>query len=366
MKSITVPNQHRQQGVTLVEMMIAFALSAILILGVVKIFESNKLAFNMQDGMARVQESGRIVSEFMSRDIRDAAFSGCGTGGSFSSIVDAADPVFPSGAVQQAIALFAGNQTIVAYNDITSIASGSVLANMGLAVGTATGNIVSGTDVLILQSATACPGGKVTGRNTHIANANIQIEDAVGCGLEQNDIVIVSNCKSADMFAITNNPQNGNPQNQDTLTHSNSINIDNRLVGEYDTDSYIYKPTSKLYYIGVGSGGEPALYMRSLNDENAASAYGIYELAVGVEDLQLLLGEDTNDDDSVDRYVEPETAGMDMNELMSIRLNFLLRSEASATTMPQTYTFDGDSTTVDDSRLRAAYQTTVAIRSRVK
>src|SRR3989338_2542920 len=139
-KSITVPNQHRQQGVTLVEMMIAFALSAILILGVVKIFESNKLAFNMQDGMARVQESGRIVSEFMSRDIRDAAFSGCGTGGSFSSIVDAADPVFPSGAVQQAIALFAGNQTIVAYNDITSIASGSVLANMGLAVGTATGN----------------------------------------------------------------------------------------------------------------------------------------------------------------------------------------------------------------------------------
>lgn len=356
---------HRQRGVTLVEMMIAFALSAILILGVTQIFSSNKLAFNMQGGVARIQESGRIVSELMSRDIRNAGFMGCGSGTSFNSIVKAS--AYSNGAVQEALAIFSGNESIVAFNNVTTIASGSRLANLGLSVGTATGQIVAGTDVLILQSATPCDGGKVTGKNTAQANANIKIVDAVTCGLQQHDIVIVSNCKSADMFSIINNPQNGNPNNQDTLAHGNGLyNTANRLVGDYDDDSYVYKPESNIFYVARSASGEPALYMRRLNYAQASTSYVAHELATGVENLQILLGEDTNGDDAVNRFVVPETAGMNMNEVLAIRINALIRSETGATTMPQTYTFNGTASTVDDGRLRTPYQTTVAIRSRVK
>jgi len=116
-----------QQGFTLVEMMVSFALSAILITGLIQIFNSNKQASGMQTGIARIQESGRISMEMLARDLRNASFMGCSTGefgDNFTNHVDASK--YASGEVQQALSIFDGDNAIVGYDNVTVIASGSV------------------------------------------------------------------------------------------------------------------------------------------------------------------------------------------------------------------------------------------------
>ena len=144
----------KQKGLTLVEMMIAFALSSILMLGLFQIFNSNKQAFGMQGGMARVQEGGRIGMEFLSRDFRNAGFMGCSTGGFGSNFTNHVDVTkYANGEVKQALSIFDGDSAITGFDDVSAIAAGSTLDGLGLAVGSAAGEVISGTDVILLQGA---------------------------------------------------------------------------------------------------------------------------------------------------------------------------------------------------------------------
>jgi len=51
----------RQQGLTLVELMIAMVIGLILIAGVIQIFLSSQQAYRTQESMSRIQESGRFA-----------------------------------------------------------------------------------------------------------------------------------------------------------------------------------------------------------------------------------------------------------------------------------------------------------------
>jgi len=62
----------RQQGMTLVEIMIAMGLGVFLLAGVMGIFISSKQSYRMLENLSRMQENGRFAMDFMSRDIRQA------------------------------------------------------------------------------------------------------------------------------------------------------------------------------------------------------------------------------------------------------------------------------------------------------
>lgn len=63
-------------GLTLVELMIAMIISAILMLGITEIFSLNKKSYNVQDENARMQESGRYAFNMLMTDIRRAGYFG--------------------------------------------------------------------------------------------------------------------------------------------------------------------------------------------------------------------------------------------------------------------------------------------------
>jgi len=63
---------HRQNGFTIVEIMVAITLSAILIAGVIQVYLSSKESFRVQNELARLQETQRIAIEFLQRDISKA------------------------------------------------------------------------------------------------------------------------------------------------------------------------------------------------------------------------------------------------------------------------------------------------------
>jgi type IV pilus assembly protein PilW len=85
----------------------------------------------------------------------------------------------------------------------------------------------------------------------------------------------------------------------------------------------------------------------------------------GVEEMQIFLGEDTDGDSVVNRYVAPGTAGLDMNDVVAVSLNLLMRSEADSLALaavPHQFAFWNTPET-DDGRLRREYSLTVALRN---
>lgn len=64
-----------QRGLTLVEIMVAMAISLVLLAGIIQIFLGSKQAYRVQDGLARLQENGRFAMEFMGRSIREASYT---------------------------------------------------------------------------------------------------------------------------------------------------------------------------------------------------------------------------------------------------------------------------------------------------
>lgn len=75
MKRIII-NYKKLHGLSLVELMIAMVISAILMLGISQIFSLNKKSYTVQDENARMQESGRYAFNMLMTDIRRAGYFG--------------------------------------------------------------------------------------------------------------------------------------------------------------------------------------------------------------------------------------------------------------------------------------------------
>jgi len=72
-------------GFSLVELLTALAISALIVLGIGQAFISQKVSYRAQNGLSRVQQTGRFVVEYVGNDIRRAGFPG---------IVEEASPFF--------------------------------------------------------------------------------------------------------------------------------------------------------------------------------------------------------------------------------------------------------------------------------
>lgn len=89
-------------------------------------------------------------------------------------------------------------------------------------------------------------------------------------------------------------------------------------------------------------------------------------LVDGVEAMHIRFGEDLNEDGMVDRYVPPGYTGLVLNNVVSVRISFLLRSqeEVSPTTNTQKYALqDSLLGPFNDKYLRRTITTTIKLRS---
>src|SRR5690554_1009663 len=66
-----------QAGLSIIEIMVALLLSSLLTLGLVQVFTGNSQSFRLNEANSRVQESGRIALEMLSRAVRNAGYYGC-------------------------------------------------------------------------------------------------------------------------------------------------------------------------------------------------------------------------------------------------------------------------------------------------
>lgn len=339
-----------QAGISLVELMIAITLSLILGGALIQILVSSRGAYRTQETMARIQENGRYALETLAYDIRMAGYMGCASIDKIPLTVIASNPPADVG-------LSASN----IINGSDNVAAGNAF------------NAVVGTDVVTIRRASDT-GMRLTG-NTDPNNSNVQVINNAA-GLTQNDYAFISDCSSADLFRITNVVV-GN-DTKATMAHAGNNNSPNKLSKIYGPDAEVLAFHSYAYFIRdtgrTTPGGNPinALFVQArTGGADAHSATPIsYELAEGVEDLQVQYGLDTDGDGFADGYrTANNITAAEWASVVTTRINLLLHSTedgliGTSGDFVQNVNFNGVAAP-NDGRLRQIFSSVIAIRNRL-
>ena len=83
--------QKKQQGLTLLELLIAMLIGTLLILGATSMFIANKRVYKEVDYQGRLAENARFAMEMMIRDLRMTGFIGCAVRQEINNNLDIAD-----------------------------------------------------------------------------------------------------------------------------------------------------------------------------------------------------------------------------------------------------------------------------------
>ena len=330
MSSIPVKSKNRQQGISLIELMIAITIGLLLVGGLMDVLTNSTVSYRVQDAMMRMQENGQFGMEFMTKDIRSTDFWGCLT--SLDDITNLLDPAGPSYDV-----FFDGFQSSI---------EGTENAGGG-------GPEVAGTDTLTIRASREVAGGRTLLPPYGPTTAD-PIRVGSGSNIQTGDIVVVSDCLQGNIFQVTN--INGAGDISHAMGVGSPGNISPDLSKVYAASAFIYTTYTHTYSIRTGANGLPALF---LSDEN-----GDQELVEAVESMIVLFGEDTDGDGDANRYVRANSVA-DMDNVVSLRIQLLLQSlEDNLTTSPQPYVFNGATVTPTDNRLRRVYTQTIVLRNR--
>ena len=329
---------NRQSGISIVEIMVGVALSLILLAGVMQIFLTNKQTYRVQEAFSRLQENGRYAMQFLAKDIRMAGFFGCASAiDEPTNLVD-----FDKNGTADAIASFSGNGL-----------SGFEHSDLPLVLNSTTtltaANVLSNTDIIQIKRATNT--GLYIADPAARDDANIKLDPVLASGMfAEDDVLFVTDCEAADIFAATGVGNGGGYTN---ISHANDANLGPKLSKVYQNDAEVMKMVSNLYYLGTNSAGVPALFRASLGNNGSILTE---ELVEGIEDMQLMYGEDTDNDGVVNVYVDSALVA-DFTKVLNIRLTITVRTVED--------NIASQTTAAGDKRLRRSFTTSVAIRNRM-
>jgi len=328
----------RQRGLTLVELMVALVLSLMLMSGLISVFVANKRVYNVQTGVSRVQENGRFATQMVSQELRGAGYWGCATKNLDSlditnTLNSASGYVFNFGRSMDGFEA-TGSSTWSPSLD------SSIVSPIG------------GSDVLTLRYAV---GGSA--RVIQHNNTSADIKATAGSDMASGDILLVSDCEDAAIFQATN-VQNTSPTQTNIVHNTGSGSPGNATkdLGKKYINGEVVRIRTRSYYVRTGADGGPSLW----RVDNGGTPQ---ELIPGVEQMQVLYGEDTNNDLAIDQYVKANSVA-DWGAVISVRVSLLVRSTSdNVTDTPQTYTFNGSTVTPSDNYLRRVFTTTIALRN---
>ena len=355
---------YRNQGLSMVELMVALAISSILLLGISSIFLDSRKTDKLGVSLSRIQETGRFAVNFLAKDIRMAGYQGCVDPESINVANIASNP--------PTLDLFSTSVRGFEVEDNTTWANGTEFDTEDIEA-----NALIGSDVIAIQGATvasAQPTGNLANLTAQIQLSNNEM------GFQQNDIVIIADCESADMFRISNNPGTG----AINLAHGVGVNSEGgpKLSALYGTNANIMAFESVAYFVkatgrtNVRGDSINALYRLTDNLVNDAATFTTEELVEGVDSMQILYGERLANGNM--HYVPAdEIVGADMTAVESIKLGLLISSvervqEANdnlsyalpGETIAPLGTAGASVTHARDQRIRRDFSVTINLRNR--
>lgn len=388
---MTINHSHRSAGVTLIELLVALAIGAVLMLGLVQVFAASRSAYQMSEGMARVQENSRFAMDFIQRDLRMAGHFGCST--DQAHMLDDSSPGIDRIALHFPAPIgfpLDFNVSIQGYEAAGTAPGDDVV--LGEAEGAWAPELppevaglepLPGSDILVLRylygegvpvDALAADAGQTT-----ITIAPARWDVLTEGGHASPELFALSDCHRADVF-LAAGAAAVNPAAGTVVTDSEDVGLrydasDDGTGAYAEGQLRLFRAESIVYYVGTGTSGRPALF-RARSD---GGAYQPMELVEGIESMQALFGRDTSATGPrgyVTAHDTAETLDVDADEWLRVgmvQVGFLARSPdralADAASDPDRYPnvlgVRFDPTEIDDANYRSAYEVTVALRNRL-
>jgi type IV pilus assembly protein PilW len=341
----------RQRGFTIVELMVAMAISLILLAGVLAVVYSSKVAYRQNERVARLQENGRAAVELMLQDMRAGGFHGCTRTVPFTNTLTTSTDLLWNFAapVQGYDWASAGTWAPALDASVTSARDGS--------------------DVVAVR--TVRPGRPLMTTNAGMSSttADITVAKNTADTLVNGTTVMISDCSAAAVFGVSTFTDAGTTA---TLVHTAGGAVTNVGPGndtadlgvQFKTGSQVVPVDTVVYYIRNSATVRNGVTNPSLWRIIGAGAP--QELIEGIEGMQMLYGEDTDGDRLVNSYVAAD-AVTNWNNVISVTFGMLIRSvEPNSPELDsRTYTLLPGSTAgpFNDHYERTLYTTTVTLRN---
>jgi type IV pilus assembly protein PilW len=314
----------RQSGLTLVELMVALAIGSFLIVGAVQIYNQSREAFVINESIARVQETAQFAMDTIEADLRMASNWGRNSRG-----------------------LAVEGRSVVGEENPLDLALPATSCG----------------DTWVLDLALPVDGSN-----------NSYGLDCSAAGAPQPDSDVVTIRRASVQPAA---PQPGRLQIQSTRVQGQLFD-DGVLPGEFSAvDSATHNLMVHSYYVSQTSTllpGVPTLRRKTLTSVGGAPVIQDQEVAHGVENIQLQLGVDVNQDNTVDRYVnagdpiyDPNAAGyVPGARVIAARLWLVVRGVTPEFGLQDTSTYqpgDVNLTGLEDNYRRMQVSKTILLRN---
>jgi type IV pilus assembly protein PilW len=405
----------RASGVSLIELMVALVIAGLITLGIIQIFVGSKVAYQVQEGLSRIQENGRFSLQYLEHNARLAGYMGCGNDLARVPPNNPATANYPYD-TRFRNHLVANGDTPPSYlrfqRPIEGFNANAVPVDQPLALGGAAdwtpqlpdsldGRVVKGSDVLILRvfGEESTPvintfdyktgSFKVADPGFVKATGIYGIENCGGTSISFGYSEIFQ-AVTADASGSVTAPLGGEnvlalPADS-TVTWDGNAQWFSRPVPSPGTTSSpingsVHEARYLAFYVGLRTEEDgsksPALFVQHFKSASGTDLTED-ELADGIENMQLLFGRDTTDprDDTVDDFKTadafaggtPEAQDTAWQKVISVRIGLLARSPDSNSGTSHDDAYQVAGTTVNpanDHRVRQVYETTVALRNRI-
>ena len=321
MSSIT--NRFRkQQGLSLIEIMIAMLISLFLLGGVIQVYSSTRITYQTNEGLSRLQENARFIFDRIATDLSAAGFLGC---------MDSNDRL-SNGAFKIHNRLSQQGTAANASYDFSNPVDG-IDAN-------GPSNSGVNSDMLRVRRSVASSAMQLAAPYTLGDTSLLLVPGSKALNtLSQWQTLAISDCEKTSIFMVTNKPDptvgviefdpnkvspvgqiNAGQSNIETVYKGKKITD---LRGYYDkpgaSKAVSYQIATTSYNICNGASGRLSLCMNG------------NELVEDVTDLQLLFGINTNGTPGPDQFVKPGSAALNaagLNAVASMRVDLTLESGA--------------------------------------
>ena len=309
---------------SLVELLVAITIGALLLTGAVSLLVNNKRVYRTQNEMGRVQENARFAIERLLYDISMSGYFGCSGDSS----------------------LITNNVDLTNSGDLYDVANFLEGFDNGASTwrpsGDSTTEVVNSTNVSPLSGTDGIAIRNMSGSTFNLQEplidnvANDVYVDA-DSGIKADDVVVISDCKSTDVFKVSamteidDSPADG-VTDKLKLTHKTPENTSVNLGNEYNsTTTNSGKLSTTRYFIAQGDKGS-GLFRNGV------------ELVEGISDMEILYGINTDTDpDTVETYSSAgSVSAANWSNVVSVKLtltfNIIDRDYSDTTPTPWVYT----------------------------
>jgi type IV pilus assembly protein PilW len=338
---------HQQKGLSLIELMISITLGLILMTGVVQMFLGSKTTFTTQQGLSRVQETGRLAIDFIAQDVRMAGFTGFSSRATKMTNQIATPTILNN--YEEGISVFSGPQPGVA-----SLANTDILVVRG---------VLSGNTVPV---STGSEPGLISVPVGTIKERDCKNKSDRNNGFCADETLIIADYTKAFTFVPTG------IANISATTGNLNISFD----GAWGTDDFVMGAhvsavSNVIYYIAIPDGRtEPSLFQKTNNDAALELLEGVKDMVVtySLAKTPTVYAAAADSIGPLWKTYSKDPSLKEKNPIVGVRIQLLVQStENNVVDTPQTYNWEGASVTAPagDRRMYQVFTTTVALRDQL-